>query len=67
MKIEMTLDEKEIGIAIKEYIDRNGFVASGEVTFSASPSADCFDRPTGGHYVTAKITTQKKEPGNPQR
>jgi hypothetical protein len=63
----MTMDEKEIGIAIKEYLDRNGFVATGEVTFSASPSADCFDRLTGNHYVTAKIAAQKKEPGNPQR
>lgn len=65
MKIEMTLRGDEIREALKEYLDRRGFVVKGDIKLDASPASDYLDRPTGGHAVSARMEVETKT--DPQR
>lgn len=60
MKIEMTLNHKEIEDAIREYVIKRGHVPKSPVELKASQATDYLDQPTGGHVVSAKIKVEFK-------
>jgi hypothetical protein len=62
MKIELTLHQKELEEAVKEYLDRKGFFVTGSVRFAASQATDYTDQPTGSYVVSAKTDAKTKEP-----
>lgn len=62
MKLQMTLNSKDIAEALARDLKAQGKVAR-DVRFSATAAGDCFDRPTGGYVISAVIEYDEIPPG----
>ena len=58
--VSIGLDAEEIKTALRDYVRIKYSLDPGEVTLSASISSDMFDRPTGGHMVSATVNASPR-------
>lgn len=56
------LSEDDIKLAIKKHVESQTNMEATEVTLTASPTHDYYDRATGGFSMKASVSLKKRAP-----